>query len=402
MVSIISEITDYLNRLKAFSRNSKILLCSNALTGAGVGIFWVILNLYILELGVTPTFLGVFISSHLIASALFLIPGGAISDVIGRKRTLLLSTALLFLSTIVLCTVRDRYLLIAANSVRGVGDALVMVTIVPFMVEQSNNYERMHLFSVNAALNSFSIMFGTLVGGLLPSTFAFTTQLAEQYRFTLLTTSLFVLTAFFMLLFIKEHTIVTPPSVYRPFSGKKTFVAQFVIYSAVVGFGAGVIVPFFNVYFSRVLNAPAAHIGVLFSVSQLSVGVASLVLPVIVNRFGKVISTVMTQALSIPFMLIMMSHHLVTAFVGFFFRMTFMNMSHPAQQHFFMDHLKEHERAKAISISQFGSTLFRAAGSNLGGYLIDTKSFSHPFYVAALLYGAATTLFYVFFKGKEQ
>lgn len=402
MVHITAEITDYLNRVKAFSKNSKILLFSNALIGAGFGIFWVILNLYILELGVTPTFLGVFISSHLTASALFLMPGGAISDIIGRKRTLLLSTALLFWSVIVLCITEDKYLLIAANSVRGVGDALIMVTIVPFMAEQSNTYERMHLFSVNAALNSFSIMFGTLVGGLLPSMFVFTTQLVEQYRFTLLTTSLFVLTAFFTLLFIKEHTIVTPPLVSKPFSGNKTFIAQFAIFSAVVGLGAGVIVPFFNVYFSRALNAPAAYIGVLFSVSQLSVGVASLVLPVIVNRFGKVISTVMTQAVSIPFMLVMLSHHVFVASVGFFFRMTFMNMSHPAQQHFFMDHLEEHERAKAISISQFGSTLCRAAGSNLGGYLIDTKSFSHPFYVAAFLYGVATTLFYVFFKGKEQ
>ena len=400
MVQITAEITDYLNRVKAFSKNSKIFLFSNALIGAGFGIFWVILNLYILELGVTPTFLGVFISSHLTASALFLIPGGAISDSIGRKKTLLLSTALLFWSVIVLCITKDKYTLIAANSVRGVGDALIMVTIVPFMAEQSNNYERMHLFSVNAALNSFSIMFGTLVGGLLPSTFAFTAHLAEQYRFTLLTTSLFVLTAFFTLLFIKERIVTRPVS--KPFSGNKTFVAQFAIFSAIVGLGAGVIVPFFNVYFSRVLNAPAAHIGFIFSVSQLSVGVASLVLPVMVHRLGKVTTTVMTQALSIPFMLVILSHRLVTAFVGFFFRMTFMNMSHPAQQHFFMDHIQEHERAKAVSITQFGSILCRAAGSNLGGYLIDTKSFSYPFYVAALLYGISTALFYVFFKGKEQ
>lgn len=403
MVNITSEITDYLNRLKAFSRNSKILLFNHALTRAGFGIFWVILNLYILELGFSTAFLGVFISSHLIASAVFLIPGGAISDVIGRKRTLLISTALMFCSIIVLCTVTDKYLLIAANSVRGVGDSLIMVTIAPFMMEQSNDYERMHLFSVNAALNSFSVMFGTLIGGLLPTVFAFAAQeLAEQYRLTLLTTSLFALVAFFPLFFITERTKIPQSHVVStPFSGKRTFVAQFVICSAVIGFGAGVVVPFFNVYFSRVLHATAAQIGVIFSASQLSVGIAQLVLPVMVRRLGKVGSTVVTQYLSIPFMLVMMSYSLFAAFVGFFFRMAFMNMSFPAQQNFYMDHIREHERGKAASLSQFGSTIFRAAGSNLGGYLIAAGSFSHPFYVAALMYGVGTTLFYAFFRNKE-
>jgi MFS family permease len=405
MVNIRNEITDYITRLRSFTRNSKILLFSHASTRVGFGIFWVILNLYILELGFSPTFLGVFISSNLIASAVFLIPGGAISDRIGRKLTLVLSTGLMFWSVIILCTVQDKYFLILANSMRGVSESLILVTVTPFIMEQSENYERMHLFSINAALNSFSIMFGTLIGGVLPTVFAFTVQtLAVQYRYTLLTTALFSLLAFAPLFFIKEKKRIHRPSFASEpvFSGKRTIVLEFVIYSSIIGFGAGIIVPFFNVYFSQELHATAAQIGLIFSASQLTMGIASLVLPVVVRKFGKVKSTVLTQYLSIPFfLLIMMSGSLFIAFVGFFMRMAFMNMAHPAQQNFYMDHIREHERGKATSLSSFGSTLLRAVGSNVGGYFIAVGSFSHAFYLAALTYVTASTLFFLFFRDKE-
>jgi MFS family permease len=410
MSNIADEIADYINRLKSFSKNSKIVLFSYALTRVGFGVFWVILNLYILELGFSTKFLGTFISSHLVASAIFLIPGGAVSDWIGRKRTLLLSTALMVVSVGVLVTAQGKYMLIFANILRGAGDSLILVTIAPFMMEQSKTYERMHLFSVNAAVSSFSIMVGTLVGGMLPTVFATTISgLAEQYQYTLVTTAGFFTLAFFPLLFIEEKyeqplsPLSSKSSESAPvFLQNRKFVFQFVAYSSLIGLGAGIIVPFFNVYFSQVLHATSAQIGLIFSVSQLTVGIAQLLLPLLVKKFGRVKATVITQFLSIPFfLLILLSNNLGVAFLSFFMRMSFMNMAYPAQQNFYMDHVAEHERAKANSVSQFGSTVLRAVGSSMGGILIATGSFSQPFYTAALVYVAATSMFYIFFRKKE-
>lgn len=404
MTSITDEIADYITRLKSFSKNSKIVLFSYALTRVGFGIFWVILNLYILELGFSTKFLGTFISSHLVASAIFLIPGGAVSDWIGRKRTLLLSSALMILSVGVLVTAQEKYVLIVANTLRGAGDSLILVTIAPFMMEQSKKYERMHLFSVNAAVSSFSIMIGTLVGGVLPTVFApIATGLAEQYRFTLVTTAGFFTLAFLPLVFIEGKTNLKKSSPSDTvFLENKKFVFQYVVYSSLIGLGAGIIVPFFNVYFSQALHATSAQIGIIFSASQLTMGIAQLLLPFLVRKCGRVRATVITQFLSIPFfLLILLSDNLLIAFLSFFMRMSFMNMAYPAQQNFLMDHVSEHERAKANSISQCGSTVLRAVGSSMGGILIATGSFSRPFYTAAVVYVAATSIFYVFFRNKE-
>ncbi|MGD2247718.1 MAG: MFS transporter [Candidatus Methanofastidiosia archaeon] len=408
MTSITDEITDYIKRLQSFSKNSKIVLFSYALTRVGFGVFWVILNLYILELGFSTKFLGTFISSHLVASAIFLIPGGAVSDWIGRKKTLLLSIALMVVSVGVLVTAQGKYMLIFANILRGAGDSLILVTIAPFMMEQSKKYERMHLFSVNAAVSSFSIMVGTLVGGILPSVFAVTvSELAHQYQYTLVTTAGFFTAAFLPLLFIEEKyeplsSLSKSKELAPVFLENKKFVLQFVVYSSLIGLGAGIIVPFFNVYFSQALHATSAQIGFIFSVSQLTVGIAQLLLPLLVKKFGRVKATVITQFLSIPFfLLILLSNNLGIAFLSFFMRMSFMNMAYPAQQNFYMDHVAEHERAKANSISQFGSTVLRAVGSSMGGILIATGSFSQPFYTAALVYVAATSMFYIFFRKKE-
>ena len=411
-MDIADEVTDYYNRLKSFSKNSKIFLFSRSLTTVSMGIFSVIFNLYILELGFSTTYLGLLISSYLIASALSLFPGGALCDKIGRKNTLLISTAFKFVSIIVLCTARDQYVLLLANIIRGMSESLSKITEDPFMMEQSNDYERMHLFSVNAALRSFSRMVGSLLGGLLPAFFVFAVkdfvlqyQLAVQYQYTLFTAGGFTLLAFFPLFFIREKKVITEPSgVAEPlFSGRRAFVLKFALCSITIGFGAGVIVPFFNVYFSQVHHATAAQIGLIFSVGELSMGIASLVLPFIVRKFGKVGSLVLTQFLSIPFLLlIMVSTTLSSAFIGFFMRRTLMNMARPAEKNFYMGEIPEHERGKANSIYQFGSTIFRAVGSDIGGYLLATGNFSHAFQITALMYVVGTVLFYVFFRKKND
>jgi MFS family permease len=79
-----------------------------------------------------------------------------------------------------------------------------------------------------------------------------------------------------------------------------------------------------------------------------------------------------------------------------------MNMAAPAQQNFFMDEISEHERGKANSLSQFGSTLSRAVGSDIGGYLLSVGSFTQAFQITGSIYVVGTALFYFFFKGKNN
>ncbi|MBU7045624.1 MAG: MFS transporter, partial [Theionarchaea archaeon] len=135
----------------------------------------------------------------------------------------------------------------------------------------------------------------------------------------------------------------------------------------------------------------------------LSIGIASLVLPFIVRRYGKVGSTVLTQMLSIPFLLLItVSSSLLYSFVGYFLRTTLMNMAHPAQQNFYMDEISEHERGKANSLSQFGSTLFRAFGSDIGGYLLATGNSSEAFQITGIIYVVGTVLFYFFFRNRDN
>ncbi|MBU7014218.1 MAG: MFS transporter [Theionarchaea archaeon] len=406
MAAIKDEITDYLDRIRSISRNSKIFLLSHCLVTVGLGIFNVIFNLYILELGYSAAFLGIVISSNLIFSAVFLFPGGAISDKIGRKNTLLLSTGLMIGSTLAVSVAQDKLLLLVGNSVRGLSNSLIMVVIAPFMMEQSNPYERMHLFSVDAALRSFSRMIGSLIGGLLPAAFSVArVTVTVQYQYTLLTAGVFTLLAFFPLFFITEKKRVATPSSssLHLFGDKKRFVGQFVFCSSLIGFGAGVIVPFFNVYFSEVLQATPAQIGFMFSLGELSMGIASLVLPFVVRRYGKVGSIVLTQILSIPFLLLItVSDTLFPSFIGYFFRTTLMNTASPAQQNFFMDEISEHERGKANSLSQFGSTFSRAFGSDIGGYLLSAGGFTQAFQITGFIYVVGTALFYFFFRNKNN
>lgn len=79
-----------------------------------------------------------------------------------------------------------------------------------------------------------------------------------------------------------------------------------------------------------------------------------------------------------------------------------MNMASPAQQNFFMDEIPEHERGKANSLSQFGSTFFRALGSDVGGYLLSVGNFNQAFQITGSIYMVGTGLFYFFFRNKNN
>ena len=103
--------------------------------------------------------------------------------------------------------------------------------------------------------------------------------------------------------------------------------------SCLIGTGAGLIVPFFNVYFNKTLQAGPDQIGIIFSLAQASMVVGAAVVPYIAARFGKVKTVSLTYLLSLPFLLLLaFTTNLYLAGGAYILRMLFMNMSSPGEQ----------------------------------------------------------------------
>ncbi len=75
-------------------------------------------------------------------------------------------------------------------------------------------------------------------------------------------------------------------SLYKTASQKT--VMSLLFYNLLIGFGAGLVLPYVNVFISRKLGVDTAVVGVIQSFSQGATALAALLSPVLADRFGRV------------------------------------------------------------------------------------------------------------------
>ena len=73
----------------------------------------------------------------------------------------------------------------------------------------------------------------------------------------------------------------------------------------ITSIGAGLIMPFMNVFFRQQYGQPDPAIGTLFAWGSLAMGIGLIAAPPLAERMGKIQLVVVTQALSIPFLILL-------------------------------------------------------------------------------------------------
>lgn len=399
-------IGSYLSRVRQFTPNARKFLVYEFFLALNAGIYGVIFNLYVLKLGYHEDFLGLILSIMSVSTGLFALPAAMLCDRIGRKRTLILSSALLGVSLALLYTITTGWMLLLMGVCYGIGMAFSTVAGNPFMAENSSREERMHLFSMNSVMYTVAAIVGNLGGGMLPVAIAGWTgsgaDTVLSYRYTLYLSLAAVLMTLLPLISIRENK---PPVVDRTERLnlvsrviKTPTVQRLVIVNVLIGIGAGMIVPFFNVYFHKVLSTPTEQIGVIFSIGQVTMVVGLLLIPMLTERIGKVRTIAITQLLSIPFLiLIAVTTNIYLAGFAYVMRMTFMNMANPAISSFNMELLGDRERATVGSLTSMGWNVFLALSTYLSGIMMANDNYLLPYMITCVVYLLAAVAYYVFF-----
>lgn len=83
----------YGRRVRLFRPNARRYLLFTILTGVGFGIYRLLFNFYVLSLGYDEALLGNLLTTTCLVALLSALPAGYLSDRLGRKPALLLSTA---------------------------------------------------------------------------------------------------------------------------------------------------------------------------------------------------------------------------------------------------------------------------------------------------------------------
>lgn len=388
-----------------FNRNARLYLCAIVFYSIASGAFSMLQGIYI-KLKIGEDFLGMLISSRTLAMALFAFPCALIVSRIGKRKALLLSELFIMFSIIMQGFFQANWLILFFALLQGCFDALLSVTGGPFLAENSEGNQRVKLFSVSFAVNTFSIMTGYYIFGQVVEGLSKNINLIQAYRLGIIASGFVGIIALGFIWFIKENqntlennkcvSLMDSISVF-----KEKGVLQFIIYNSLIGFGAGLVVPYFGVYLKFKINITTSQLGTIMSLSQIATGLGGLLTPIMANRFGKVNTIIICQIASIPFLLLIATPpSILIVSVAFFMRSALMNMTGPVINNISMELVSNEKRPVLSSILNLSSNFTRAISAVVAGFLMKNlaNGYEIPYYITTCLYVIATVYFYRTFK----
>jgi MFS family permease len=403
LISILNALREYADRVRAFQPNARFYLVNVVITGVATGILRLLLNFYVLSLGFNEALLGSLITTSSMAALLAALPMGYLADLIGRKNSLLISGGLLCASVAAMVLWPGQGMFYAMSIVSGLAQSLAAVTMAPFLMENSGERERTYLFSFSSGLQMAMASVGNWIGGYLPTWVSRTLEVSatssQAYGGALIVVAVTLGIALVPLVFIHaSRADRSRRSVFAPisFAAKQpALLTKLVLPLLVTSIGAGLIMPFMNVFFRVVHNQPDPVIGSLFAWGSLAMGLGLLIAPPLADRMGKIQLVVITQALSIPFLILLgFAPIFWVSALAYYVRLALMNMSTPVYQTFVMEHVEPEARATVASLAwNFGW----AFSPTISGYLQVQYGWGPPYLGTIILYVISIGLYWVFF-----
>jgi len=401
---LVHLIHDYLSTLHSFGRNARLYILFSFASGFSIAVYSLFFNLYVVSLGKSSSFLGILVALPMAMNLLFALPAGLLGDRIGYKRGLLIGTFLTIASIVGIALSSSSSGLIVFSVVSGLGNSLIWVMGAPFMMENSLEEGRTHLFSVQFSMNTFSGFFGFLVGGSLPALFAHFLRIpaggAVPYRATLLVSAGLMGVALIPLFLLhKSKREGHSKAVHlREAFADPGLTARLLIPEIVIGLGAGLLVPYFNIFFKQTFSVSDGLLGTLFAGQSIAIGIATLTAPLLAASWGKIRAVAATQLASIPFLLLLGYSNLLTvAAVGFLARAALMNMGGPLYSAFAMERIAPRRRAAVNGILTMSWSGSFALSNWISGHLQETIGFSPLFLITCIAYLVGASLTYIFF-----
>ncbi|MEK3954642.1 MULTISPECIES: MFS transporter [unclassified Psychrobacillus] len=401
-----------------FNRNIKMFMLANVLIQVGMGVFLVMYNLYIKELGFPETLNGKIISMTSLASAIMLIPAGYLSDRLGRKGIIITGAIFAAGTLFYRSLVTGEQSLVYAAFFTGLFMALVQVSGVPFLAENSTAGERMHLFSIHFSLMTIASVIGSLGGGVLADALHLIGNIStvDSIMYVLIIGAIIFTMGIVPLFQLKptqkiegqteastEESEGNAPTGFRK---NMKVIVLFGVANLLIGTGSGLVIPYLNLYFANRFDASNTYIGIILSLGSAMAAVAMLLGPALVKKVGKVKALVIFQLLSIPFLFITgYTNSLIIASIAFLMRQALMNAGNPIQSAIAMELVQDKYKGLANSVNQMVFNVGWASTGAISTGLVMTFGFywgyAYTFTITGILYIIASTYFYLLFGRKR-
>ncbi|MGL6100888.1 MAG: MFS transporter [Fusobacteriaceae bacterium] len=397
-----------LTNLRKHNKNIKSSFVVNFLsTFIMQGIFLVFIGIYVKDLGYGEGNVGKILAVNNISVAIGSLLMAYIMMHYSRKTALTFGFFSMSIGMYGISFFNSIGSLIFFSSIIGMGFGFPLTAIGVLLTENSKPKERVDIFSTNFIIQSLGGVLGSYFGGKITSLLNGNLGESRSIPILFFICATILLGAIFPIQKLEEKKEVTHKKRKNLYSNLHTLMRGktlgYLIYNTVIGFGAGLVVPFFSVYLKFALNIDDSWVGNIMALSQVGLVIGGLLVPYVSKKLGKVKTVIICQLLSIPFLIsIAFPTGLLIVGISFLIRSTLMNLNQPLIQNISMEIVSDELRPLMSSLSQMTSYLTRALSVLLAGYLMENYSYNTPYYFTVILYLLSTYLFYKSFYSMNQ
>lgn len=379
-------------------RDRLVLLCSRVIRLFAYGLLSVVLVLYLSEVGLNLTQIGIIFTLTLIGDTIISLWLTTQADRIGRQRTLIIGSGLMILAGVVFSTTQNFFLLLFAAIIGVISPTGNEIG--PFLsIEQAAlsqivlDENRTQVFAWYNLAGAFAISLGSLAGGGIA-------QLLQNHGFTpiesyradvisyaflggLLGIVFSVLSSAIEISKKKFYSIKINFGLHR---SKKTVFGLSSLF-ALDAFGGGLIMQSFVAYWFKMrFNAEPATLGGIFFGANLLAGLSSLVASWLAKRYGLINTMVFTHIPSnILLILVPFMPTLQLAITLLFLRFSISQMDVPTRQSYLMAVVDANERSAAAGIAGVARSIGSAMAPLFSGPLLAHAALMNfPFIFAGI------------------
>jgi predicted MFS family arabinose efflux permease len=380
----------------------RLYLIGTFLMGLGHGALWVHMNVYFRTLGITESSIGRILSAGSLGPVLISIPAAIWIDRF-RAQTIFMVAAggftIAFLSQIFITTPTA---LLAASLLTGMLFTIHWVAAAPFFMRNADPEHRTELFGIASALETLATIVSAFgVGFVARRLGARLDSEVLGLRIALAGTAVVSFMAFFPFAMIvsEPHRGEKRSFLQYIVSRDSRLLAKLCVPGFLVGCGAGLTIPFLNLYFRERFHQDPQRIGIFFAIAQCLTMAGFLAGPILARRFSHVKAIVATELLSIPFFFTLaMAQNLPVAVAAFWIRGALMNMNQPVSAAFSMEVVPHDQQASTNSMRMLAWNLSWMVTTAIGGWLIERHGFVPNMFGTMGCYLVASSLFWTFFR----
>lgn len=403
----------YIRSIKGYSSDIRLYLVYTLVANVAIGVFSLVFNLYLLQIGLRENFIGAFNALHTIAIAATALSMGWMLNRFGVWKCVTYGTAAFIAASGALTVITSPAALLALAVVYGITTSFVFTPVMPFVVELTRSRQRAEVSALVFSLTSVSTVIGSLVGGWLPRILAtlFDLSLPGPMAFRLTLIAGLVIAAFGVIPLHRmseqrKHSLpadsaadATQPGLADLPAGRvRKHMAVFIAVGGLMSLGAGAVFPFYNVFLQDI-GASAGAIGLIFAGGWALAAIVGLAAPAIARKLGSQKAVAIVRMVPVPFfVLLIFQPVLALAVLVHWVRISSVSLGWPIDSTYISEVLPARARTSVFGYRSAAWNVGFSISSLAAGVVIVEYGYGPSFAAYAIFMTLAMALFYGYYS----